>query len=58
MTPEADWSFAELAAYLLGAVPFGLLVGKLVRGVDLRDHGSGNHDQNWFACDWHGGTDG
>ena len=29
------------AAYLLGAVPFGLLVGKL-KGIDIRAHGSGN----------------
>ncbi len=42
MPPEAAWSLAALAAYLLGAVPFGLIVGKLVRGIDLRDHGSGN----------------
>lgn len=32
---------AILAAYLLGAVPFGLLVGK-TRGVDIREHGSHN----------------
>lgn len=30
-----------LAAYLLGAVPFGLLIGK-VKGIDIRQHGSGN----------------
>jgi acyl phosphate:glycerol-3-phosphate acyltransferase len=30
-----------LAAYLLGAIPFGLVVGRL-RGVDLRSLGSGN----------------
>lgn len=29
------------AAYLLGAVPFGLLIGKL-KGIDIRQHGSGN----------------
>jgi glycerol-3-phosphate acyltransferase PlsY len=32
---------ALAAAYLLGAVPFGLLVGKL-KGIDIRAHGSGN----------------
>ncbi len=31
-----------LAAYLLGSIPFGLLVGKWVKGVDLREHGSRN----------------
>ena len=29
-------------AYLIGALPFGLLVGRLAGGVDLREHGSGN----------------
>ncbi len=32
---------AIAASYLLGAVPFGLLVGKL-KGIDIRQHGSGN----------------
>jgi glycerol-3-phosphate acyltransferase PlsY len=31
-----------LAAYLLGAFPSSYIVGKLVRGIDLREHGSGN----------------
>lgn len=30
-----------IVAYLLGAVPFGLLVAKS-KGVDIREHGSGN----------------
>lgn len=29
-------------AYLLGAIPFSLLAGRLTRGIDLRKHGSGN----------------
>jgi len=29
-------------AYLVGAIPFGLVVGKLFYGVDVRRHGSGN----------------
>ena len=28
-------------AYLIGALPFGLLIGRLTGGVDLREHGSG-----------------
>jgi glycerol-3-phosphate acyltransferase PlsY len=28
-------------AYLLGSIPFGLIIGKLKSGVDVRDHGSG-----------------
>lgn len=31
-----------LLAYLLGAIPFSLLIGKRVKGIDLREHGSGN----------------
>lgn len=30
-----------LTGYLIGAVPFGYLAGKL-RGIDIREHGSGN----------------
>lgn len=33
---------AVLASYLLGAVPFGLLMARLIKGVDLREVGSGN----------------
>jgi glycerol-3-phosphate acyltransferase PlsY len=29
-------------AYLLGAIPFGLLVGRIEKGIDIRRHGSGN----------------
>lgn len=29
-------------AYLVGSIPFGLLVGRWLRGVDIRQHGSGN----------------
>ena len=32
---------AIVIGYLLGAIPTGLIVGKLVKGVDLRDYGSG-----------------
>ncbi len=28
--------------YLLGAIPFGLIAGRLFGGVDVRDHGSGS----------------
>jgi acyl phosphate:glycerol-3-phosphate acyltransferase len=31
-----------IAGYLLGAVPFGVLVGRWTKGVDIREHGSGN----------------
>jgi len=29
-------------SYLIGAVPSSYIMGKLVRGIDLREHGSGN----------------
>jgi acyl phosphate:glycerol-3-phosphate acyltransferase len=31
-----------LAAYLTGAIPTSYIAGRLVRGIDLRQHGSGN----------------
>lgn len=36
------WALAALVAYLVGAIPFGLLVGRAWKGVDIRQHGSGN----------------
>ena len=30
------------SAYLIGSIPFGLLIGKIVKGIDIRDHGSGS----------------
>lgn len=35
------WLFPILA-YLVGSIPFGLLLGKAIKGIDIRDHGSGN----------------
>lgn len=31
-----------LAAYLLGAIPFAYIAGRLLKGIDIRQHGSGN----------------
>jgi glycerol-3-phosphate acyltransferase PlsY len=31
-----------VVAYLVGSIPFGLVVGRLFYGVDVRQHGSGN----------------
>jgi glycerol-3-phosphate acyltransferase PlsY len=31
-----------LGAYLLGAIPFAYIAGRLLRGIDIRQHGSGN----------------
>ncbi len=29
-------------AYILGSIPFSYLAGKVLRGIDIREHGSGN----------------
>ncbi|KXZ15109.1 glycerol-3-phosphate acyltransferase [Bacillus nakamurai] len=31
-----------ILAYLIGSIPSGLVVGKLAKGIDIREHGSGN----------------
>ncbi len=40
-TDTLIWSALMLGSYLLGGVPFGLLIG-LAKGVDVRQHGSKN----------------
>ena len=37
----SPWLFVVLA-YLLGAVPASYVAGRLAKGIDLREHGSGN----------------
>ncbi len=39
MTPIA---VVILISYLAGSIPFSYIAGKLVAGIDLREHGSGN----------------
>lgn len=31
-----------VGSYLIGAIPFSYIAGKAIKGVDLREHGSGN----------------
>jgi len=31
-----------IAAYIIGAVPFAYIAGKTLKGIDIRDYGSGN----------------
>ncbi len=31
-----------ITAYLVGAIPTSIIVGKAVKGIDIREHGSGN----------------
>lgn len=40
---NALWIIGTLfAAYLVGSIPFGLIFGYLIKGVDIRQHGSRN----------------
>lgn len=42
-TFPGPWSAVLLLpAFLVGSIPFGLLIGKWFRGIDLREHGSRN----------------
>jgi glycerol-3-phosphate acyltransferase PlsY len=41
LTPGAGAIALALASYLLGSIPFALLIGRM-HGVDIRQHGSGN----------------
>ena len=34
--------FVVFLAYLVGSIPSSIIVSKLVRGIDIRNHGSGN----------------
>lgn len=42
MEQTIEFALVLLGAYLYGGIPWGLLVGKAVAGVDIREHGSGN----------------
>ncbi|MEW9676166.1 glycerol-3-phosphate 1-O-acyltransferase PlsY [Lentibacillus sp. L22] len=37
-----DYVIFGIIAYLLGSIPFGVIVGKVGYGIDVRGHGSGN----------------
>lgn len=39
--PDALWIIWLIAAYVSGSIPYALLLG-LAKGVDIREHGSGN----------------
>jgi glycerol-3-phosphate acyltransferase PlsY len=34
--------FVVISSYLVGSIPSSIIVSKLVRGIDIRNHGSGN----------------
>ena len=37
-----DALFLLLFSYVLGSIPFGVIVAKMCRGIDIREYGSGN----------------
>lgn len=39
---NAVYAATFLATYLVASIPFGLVIGRLVKGVDIRVQGSGN----------------
>jgi glycerol-3-phosphate acyltransferase PlsY len=43
MGVELTWSgLLLIAAYLLGSIPTGYLAGRLLKGIDIREQGSGS----------------
>ncbi len=42
MSPVVDTLIAVVLAYLVGSIPFGYLIARLIKGIDIRQHGSGN----------------
>ena len=34
------WIIFVIASYAIGSIPFGLLIGKLIKGIDIREFGS------------------
>ena len=42
MTPALGYGLSALGAYLAGSIPCSLLLAKYGKGIDLRQHGSGN----------------
>jgi len=45
-------------SYLLGAVPTSVIIGKAVRGIDVREHGSGSAGatNTWRVLGWKAGV--
>jgi len=46
-----------IISYLLGAIPTSVIVGKSIRGIDVREHGSGNAGatNTWRVLGWKAG---
>ena len=37
-----EWFLIALGGYLVGSIPFALIIGRVTSGMDLRNYGSGN----------------
>src|ERR1035438_2645156 len=42
ITFSPEQSFFLFCAYLIASIPFGVLLSRLIKGKDVREHGSGN----------------
>jgi glycerol-3-phosphate acyltransferase PlsY len=42
MGPVSQIALVSVTSYVIGAIPASFIMGKLLRGIDLRQHGSGN----------------
>ncbi len=42
MTPYLNIALAVIGSYLLGSIPTAYIFGRLLKGIDIRKHGSGN----------------
>lgn len=42
LPPELMYAAVGIATYLVGAIPFGLLIAKAFKGIDIREQGSKN----------------
>ena len=38
-----------ILSYLIGSIPFGLLIGKIFLNIDIREHGSKKHRCNKYG---------
>ena len=37
-----EWFAVGLGGYLVGAIPFALVIGRMLHGIDVREFGTGN----------------
>ncbi|MCH7763827.1 MAG: glycerol-3-phosphate 1-O-acyltransferase PlsY [Candidatus Marinimicrobia bacterium] len=42
MSPTFELILLLFASYVTGSIPTGIIMGKVVKGIDIREHGSGN----------------